>query len=70
MMIRRRVNGAQTFGNEIAAANRVLNDETVIENFFKDYLEQLQAGGLKVDHKNTTKTNGKQYIFLYECFWG
>jgi hypothetical protein len=48
MMIRRRANGVSGFASENVAATRITNDETAIESFFEDHLQQLQAGGLKV----------------------
>lgn len=47
MTLRKRSNGAFTFTNEINAANKVLVDRTVLIDFFKNYLKDLERGGMR-----------------------
>jgi hypothetical protein len=57
-----------SFSSEIVAANRIVNDESVLETFFEGLLPQLQAGGLRVKHSkgpssSSSSPNG-DHVFI------
>lgn len=47
MTLRKRCNGAFTFTNELVVANKIIRDRSVLIDFFKNYLEDLQRGGMR-----------------------
>ena len=47
MSLRRKANGMFTFTNELVVANKIINDRTILFDYFAKHKEVLQRGGLR-----------------------